>query len=427
MKYFGTDGIRALTKKFTGKFLTEIALGIACLPDCARVIIARDPRIGGENMGDVLSKVFSDSGVEVLSAGMIPTPCLAYLTKFARCDYGIMLSASHNPPEYNGVKLFNREGGKVSRETESAVEKNIDDAAVPPARRLGAVIKYDGAENYLSFLLSTLKPDLGGIRVFLDAANGATSILAPELFRRAGAAVFCANTALDGASINKGCGATHREFLKSRAEGFDIGFAFDGDGDRAIAFEGDKIRDGDHIMYCHCRDLMSRGELSKNTMVGTVMTNMGTQIACNKHGITLVRTAVGDANVAMEMSRNGYIVGGEESGHIIFKKYMPTGDGLLSALLTAMLHKRTPLHVLDDITEYPSVSLAIVCDEKAKDKFRRDGEIKAYLDGVDDSVRVVVRPSGTEPVIRILAEAREESSARFTAESIKKFIEGRLL
>lgn len=430
MRHFGTDGIRCKAAEFTEDYLRSIALGIAYLPDCEKVIIGRDPRVSGESMERILAAVMSESGVEVLLAGMIPTPCLSYLTRYHGCSYGVMLSASHNPPEYNGVKLFASDGGKVSEETERAVERTIDSGVMllryckSPVTRL-----VDAAEPYVNFLSDRVKPRLDGVRVALDASNGATSEIAPEIFRRAGAIVTAYNTETDGVNINRNCGATVPSFLTEamRSGEYDIGFTYDGDGDRVMCAQGGRLFNGDHIMYVHCRDMMERGELVKNTMVGTVMSNLGTEKACKNAGITLVRTGVGDKLVYREMLRHGYNVGGEESGHIIFSEYMPTGDGILASLLTAKLNAVKPLSDADDIAECPSVSDCIVCDRTAIARFESDGEIAEYLQSTGEECRTVVRPSGTEPKIRILVESADMERAKLKAAEIKKFIEERVL
>lgn len=429
MKHFGTDGIRLKAEKFTEEYLIKIALGIAYLPDCSKVIIGRDPRESGERLEKTLARVISENGAEVLLAGMVPTPCLAYLTKYYNCDYGIMLSASHNPPEYNGVKLFDRFGCKVSSVIEETVERHIDDGIMLLRYTHSVINEVDGAKHYADYLLKKISPDLTGIKVVLDCSNGATSLIAPELFTRAGAEVYAFYTETDGRNINLNCGATVPETLLrlTKENPCDIAFSFDGDGDRVMCVQNGKIFNGDHLMYVHSKALKKQGKLVKNTMVGTVMSNMGTENACLNAGINLVRTQVGDKYVHREMVANGYIVGGEESGHIIFSEYMPTGDGICAALLTAKLNKIESISSSDDITEYPSVSDAVICSKEGMEAFRRDEEISEYLKNIDKEFRTVIRPSGTEPKIRILVECKDGDRARAKAAEIKKFIEERIL
>ena len=426
MKHFGTDGIRCRENIFTEEYLTRISEGIARLPRCEKVIIGRDPRESGLRIEKTMAKVLSDCGKTVLIAGMVPTPVLAFLTKKHGCDYGIMLSASHNPPEYNGVKLFSAEGNKVSEEIELEVEDYIDGEEKAEYVGDGKIEKVCD----IDYLMKKVNPvRLKGVKIALDAANGATSVIAPEIFREAGAEVDAYFTDTDGKEINKDCGATVPGTLLKIMEkgGYDIGFTYDGDGDRVMCVQGGKIYNGDHLMYVHCKDMKARGKLVDDTMVGTVMSNLGTEAACKKAGINLVRTAVGDKCVFREMEKHGYNVGGEESGHMIFTDYMPTGDGILASLLTAELNEVTPLNVADDIKEYPSVSDCVICDKEAVNRFRTDAEIKNYIDNIDKEYRTVIRPSGTEPKIRILVEAEDLEKAKKKCAEIKKFIEEKVL
>lgn len=429
MKHFGTDGIRCKADEFTEEYLRKIALGIAYLSDCRKVVIGRDPRVSGKRIEKTLTKVLSENGVEVLLAGMIPTPCLAFLTALYRCDYGIMLSASHNPPEYNGVKLFASDGSKVSKATEQAVEDSIERGIMLLRYLKAPVSEIDGKEHYIKYLLDRIKPDLKGQKIVLDTANGATSEIAKELFSRTGADVVAFNTETDGVNINCGCGATVPKFLleKCRDADYDIAFTYDGDGDRVMCVQDGKIFNGDHLMYVHCKDMMTRGELVENTMVGTVMSNLGTEKACKAAGINLVRTAVGDKCVYREMVKKGYNVGGEESGHMIFSDYLKTGDGILASLLTACLNTKKRVSEADDIVECPSVSDCIICDKEAIAKFNASEEIRKFLSSVPSEYRIVVRPSGTEPKIRILVEAELTEKASAFASEIKKYIEERVL
>jgi len=427
MKHFGTDGIRGKEEIFTEEYLTKIASGLVSI-GIKKVIFGRDPRTSGPRMEKTMAAVLARYGVEVLLAGMIPTPVLSFLTKFYGCDCGVMLSASHNPPEYNGVKLFSSTGSKASEETELAVEKYIDEGGKLPAAEDGSITSVDGAENYINYVLGCLKPDLRGLKVALDTANGATSVIAPQIFERAGAIVRAFNTETDGININNNCGATVPATLLKIVESgdYDIGFTYDGDGDRVMCVSGGKIFNGDHIMYVHCKSMKEKGTLVDNVMVGTVMSNLGTEKACENHGIKLIRTSVGDKCVYREMEKHGYNVGGEESGHLIFTDYMPTGDGILSSVLTAVLDKVKPIKELDDIVEYPSVSDFILCGKEEVEKFKTNPELKRYLSNIDSEYRTVIRPSGTEPKIRILVEAESSEKARAKCAEIKKFIEEKI-
>lgn len=428
MKHFGTDGIRALSESFTEEYLQKIAYGIASLGKDMTVSIGRDPRTSGPYIEEVLVRTLTKHGVNVISLGMVPTPVLAYLTRFYNCDYGIMLSASHNPPEYNGIKLFSAQGEKVSEESELQVESIIENPVIF-AEKKGTLTSMCGDEEYIRHYIDLIKPDLKGVKVLMDTANGATSIIAPGLFAAAGAVVTQLKGETDGIRINDGCGATVPRFLleEMKKGDYDIGFTFDGDGDRVMCVKNGKLYNGDHLMYVHSKALKAKGALKGNAMVGTIMSNLGTERACEKSGIKLVRANVGDKYVFREMKEHGCNVGGEESGHVIFSDYVSTGDGMISALLTACLDKETAIDTLDDIVEYPSVSDSIVCNKEAIMKFKESKEIREYLASIGKEYRTVIRPSGTEPKIRILVESEFIENARQKAQEIKDFIKERIL
>lgn len=428
MRHFGTDGIRALNECFTENYLQKIALGIASLDKDMTVTIGRDTRVSGHFIENELIKTLTRYGVNVIRVGMVPSPTLAYLTKILNCKFGIMLSASHNPPEYNGIKLFNSSGEKVEEEIELNVESVIDNPVFLEEKE-GKVTTFEGNEKYIQYLLGKVKPDLKGIKILLDTANGATSAIAPRLFSLAGAIVTQINGETDGININKDCGATATDcIMREMAKGdFDIGFSFDGDGDRVkCAYKG-KLYNGDHIMYVHCKVMKEKNTLVDNVMVSTVMSNLGTERACENSGIRLVRANVGDKHVYRQMKKHGYNVGGEESGHCIFSDYMKTGDGMVTALLTACLNQETSLDLLDDIVEYPSVSDKIMCGKESVKKFNESKEIKEYLANIGRDYRTVVRPSGTEPMVRILVESKDILDAKNKANEIKEFIKERIL
>lgn len=428
MKHFGTDGIRALNEFFTEAYLEKIALGIASLGKDMTIVIGQDPRVSGKYIEKALTATLTKYGVDVISAGMVPTPTLAFLAKELHCSYGIMLSASHNPPEYNGIKLFSGKGEKVSEQTEADVEKVIENP-VTLTQKQGKVSVYDGQKDYIDFVVNSVKADLKGVKVLLDTANGATSIIAPEIFRKAGAKVVQLKSETDGAHINENCGATVPKYLleEMAKQSCDIGFTYDGDGDRVMCVYKNKIYNGDHLMYVHCKAMKQKNTLAGNAMVGTVMSNLGTEIACKKAGIKLIRADVGDKYVYREMCKNGYNVGGEESGHMIFSDYAGTGDGMLSSLLTAKLNKEISLDKLDDIIECPSVSDCIICNKESVVKFKESKEIKDYLANIGQEYRTVIRPSGTEPKIRILVESEKLENAVNKTKEIKEFIKERIV
>lgn len=426
--HFGTDGIRGEASIFQEKYLKKIALATLAVKPNSKIIIGRDTRVSGLKIENNLKETFLNYGAKVVLVGIVPTPALAFLTKKLNCDFGIMLSASHNPPEYNGIKYFSETGEKISDTIEKKIEYYIDNPKDIEKQEICKVQYYFGDNDYLDFLINALSPNIKNMKICLDCANGATSNIAPMLFAKLGAKVYAFNTELDGKRINVGCGATNPEFLlnKMREEDFDIGFSYDGDGDRLIVVQNSKIFNGDHIMYLHAKNMKQKGKLHKNVLVGTIMSNKGTEIACEKSGITLIRTNVGDKFVHRKMMENGYNLGGEESGHIIFSDYMKTGDGILSSLLTAMLAKEISLFDEDDIFEFPVVSDCYVCDNEKKQRFLKDEEIKKYIDELKFDGRCVVRPSGTEPKIRIMVEAVDKSEATEKVKQIKDFIMWRL-
>ena len=307
LHHFGTDGIRMKNEVFTPEYLKKIAYGIIYLKHSMTIVIGRDPRLSGKYIEKELIKHFIASGVEVINVGMVPTPTLAFLTNLYGADYGIMLSASHNPPEFNGIKLFNSDGEKVSEETEFNVEKIIDDKNYLPQKGNGKIIIKNGDNDYIDYVINKINPDLKGVKVIIDTANGATSDIAPKLFERAGATITQLKNETDGININNNCGATKIEFLQNEmAKGnYDIGFAYDGDGDRVKCIANGKIFDGDHLMYCHSKDWMEQNKLPDNAMVGTIMSNLGTEKACKKNGIKLMRVGFGDKFVLREMISKG--------------------------------------------------------------------------------------------------------------------------
>ncbi len=429
MSHFGTDGIRAKATEFSAEYLYKIADAASAELPKSKVVIGRDTRISGPFIETELANRLAQKGAEVIIAGMTATPTLAYLTKLLGADFGIMISASHNPPEYNGIKFFSSSAEKISDEREKAIEFFIDNPKEMPDVRVPKKVSYFfGDGEYIDFLIRSLNPDIAGMTICLDCANGATANIAPTLFKKLGAKVTVHNSNTCGKDINEGCGATKPEFLmqKMEEEAYDIGFSYDGDGDRLMVAENGKLFNGDHLMYVHARSMKQKGTLKHDTIVATIMSNMGTEAACKKSGLKLLRTPVGDKFVHREMIKNGYNIGGEESGHIIFSDYMKTGDGILASLLTAMLAKEVSLTSLDDIKEYPKAIESYMCDKAAAQRFYTDEAIQDYLQNLDFEGRAVVRPSGTEPKIRILVEAADKQLADQKANEIKEFLIRRL-
>lgn len=429
MRHFGTDGIRGKAEIFTKEYLKKVARAtLSALPN-AKVVIGRDTRESGQFIENQLADALLEYGGRVVVIGMVATPVLAYITQQLKGDFGIMISASHNQPEYNGIKFFSDKAEKLRDEQEKKIDFFIDNPQeIPPQEKIHSKEFYYGDEDYINFLIDSLKPNIKGMKVCLDCANGSASNIAPMLFAKLGAKVTALKTGTTGKDINDGCGATSIEYLETKMlEGdYDIGFSYDGDGDRIKAMQKGKLFDGDHLMYVHGRIMMKEGKLNNNTIVGTIMSNMGTQIACESKGITLLRTGVGDKFVQRKMMECGHNVGGEESGHIIFGDYMKTGDGILASLLTAMLAKNHSLIELDDIVEYPKVIDCYKCNKETVERYYADEEIQKYLNQLKFDGRFVVRPSGTEPIIRILVEALDQKLAEQKAAEIKGFLVRRL-
>lgn len=428
-QHFGTDGIRGKAGVFSRDYLEKIALAALSVKRRSTVIIGRDTRESGTEIEEILTGYLLDYGARVYIAGMLPTPVLAFLAKKFNADYGIMLSASHNPPEYNGIKFFSASGEKISDAEEKEIEKYIDNPLPLNGFRKYDAVYYFGDNDYIEYINSVLSPDIKGMKICLDCANGATSLIAPKLFSALGAEVTAFNTETDGKRINENCGATSPEFLeKAMREGkYDIGFTYDGDGDRVMAVINGRLYDGDKLLYIHARQMNEEQKLKKSTLVSTVMSNMGLQKACEEHGINFLRTQVGDKYIHREIVKEGYNLGGEQSGHLIFFDYMPTGDGILSSLLTAMLIKKCNAEkLLDEINDYPSATDSYRCTPEAAEKFYTDEALTEYLKELKFDGRFVVRPSGTEPKIRILVEAKNNDDAVKYAKEIKDMLTRRL-
>ena len=425
MKYFGTDGVRGIANETLtpelafklgrcgGYVLTQHAEGKQ-----PRVLVARDTRISGQMLEQALIAGLLSVGIEVFTLGVMTTPGVAYLVRLQDADAGIMISASHNPVQDNGIKFFGGDGYKLSddqeEEIEALLEKNTDDLPRPSAEGLGTVSSYrEGALKYLQFLEQTIPDDLEGMHIAVDGANGSTSNLVSRLFADLSAEFDTMATNPDGLNINKGVGSTHPEALAKFVveQGAQVGVAFDGDGDRCIAVdELGNIVDGDKIMFICGKYMCERGRLKKDTIVTTVMSNIGLYKAMAKNDLNSVKTQVGDRYVVEEMRKDGYNVGGEQSGHVVFLDFNTTGDGMLTALQLLHVIKQNGKKLSElaaEVTTYPQELVNVrVTDKKAA----LDNEvIKAAIAKVEDKMgdegRVLVRPSGTEDLLRVMAEA----------------------
>ncbi|KFL14890.1 MULTISPECIES: phosphoglucosamine mutase [Geobacillus] len=436
-KYFGTDGVRGVAnRELTPELAFQIGRcgGYVLTKSVERpkVLIGRDTRISGHMLEGALVAGLLSIGVEVMRLGVISTPGVAYLTKALGAQAGIMISASHNPVQDNGIKFFGPDGFKLSDEQEAEIEALIDNGEDMLPRPIGAGLGqvndyFEGGQKYLQYLKQTIdEEDFSGMKIALDCAHGATSSLATYLFADLDADVVTMGASPNGLNINEGVGSTHPEALAAfvKEKGADVGLAFDGDGDRLIAVdENGNIVDGDQIMYICAKYLKETGRLKHQTVVSTVMSNLGFYKALEAQGIKSVQTAVGDRYVVEEMKKNGYNLGGEQSGHIIFLDYNTTGDGMLTALqlVNIMKIKGKPLSELaGEMKKYPQLLVNVrVAD---KEKAMENEQVKKVIQEVEAEMngngRVLVRPSGTEPLVRIMAEAPTEEACRAYVERI---------
>lgn len=432
LEYFGTDGIRGKANEFlSGELAFKCGNALAQLKKNALIIIGRDTRVSGEMLTLALSAGAMAGGADVYDAGVIPTAGVAYLVRHCNADFGVVISASHNPAEYNGIKVFSSRGYKLEEHEEERIERKMISQIFVKSMDVGRFLqRFDLAQEYESSLLSAFECDLSGMKIALDCANGAAYKIAPELFRRAGAEVFSFGTDADGASINRECGSLHTERLSTfvREHGCDAGFAFDGDADRLIAAdENGNIADGDKLIYMFACDMQECGALKGGAAVGTTHTNMGVERALREKGIELLRSDIGDKYVKELMLKRGSNVGGEQSGHIILTDYATTGDGILSAVIAACVMKRSgkKLSELTDVRLFPQYNINVPVQDKVRvlgsDALR--AELENARKKLDGRGRIVVRASGTEQVIRVFAETQSESLSEETARSVARFIE----
>lgn len=435
-KYFGTDGIRGvanteLTPELTMKLGRILGHQLKSKNARPKVLIGRDTRISGELLENALIAGLVSSGADVLTLGVITTPGVAYLTKTLEVEAGIMISASHNPVQDNGIKIFSHNGYKLSDEEELEIEAFLDvedSLPRPTAGEVGRIENlHQAAKQYVDFIEGTVETKFTGLKIVLDCANGAASNLAPRLFADLGAEVVTISSKPDGININDNCGSTHPEALAVKVieEHADLGFAFDGDADRLIAVDAKgEIVDGDHIMFIVGRYLNEKGLLNKGTIVSTVMSNLGFYNSVKEFGLNSVQTAVGDRYVLEEMLANGYNFGGEQSGHLILLDYGTTGDGMLNAVLLAKIvaEKNVALAELaKDMPKYPQLLKNLRVEDKQA--MMSNEAILAVIASVEEEMdgrgRVLVRPSGTEPLVRVMVEAE-------TAELCESYV-GRIL
>jgi len=445
-RLFGTDGIRGVANEDpltpdlafrVGRQLVATLLGEHAT-DRVRLVIGRDTRLSGPLLESALVAGLLSAGAECYAVGVLPTPAIALLTKKLGAHGGIVLSASHNPFEDNGIKLFSSEGTKLPDAWEDEIEQGLQGEDRAPRARgagIGRLVTHARAEaDYVDFLCRAFPLDLGGLTVVLDCAHGATYRVAPRVFRRLGARVLTIGTRPDGRNINAGCGALHPERLQRvvRSKGASVGFAFDGDGDRLISVDHTgEIRDGDYALAIAGRHLAGRGRLKGNVIVTTVMANLGLDQALRAAGIRVVKTQVGDRYVSEEMQRLGANLGGEQSGHLLFLDHSPAGDGILSglALLGVAAETGEPLATLaGGLSKFPQVLRNVVV--KAKPPIESLAglaeRVTAFEREMDGAGRILIRYSGTEPLARVMVEGADAARVGAMADELAGLIRAQI-
>jgi phosphoglucosamine mutase len=443
-RLFGTDGVRGVAnQEISADFALKLAQAAAIVLGAAsrdrgerpRAVVAKDPRISSDFISAAVSSGLASSGVDVFDAGVIPTPACAYLTADLAADFGVMISASHNPATDNGIKFFARGGNKLPDQVEDEIEAEFGQLLLPIGSSVGKISRFSDAEDrYLIHLLSSLRTKLDGLKIVVDCAHGAASAISPQAFADAGAKVIVIGADPDGNNINSGYGSTHLSALQAAVleHKADIGIAHDGDADRCLAVdELGHIIDGDKIMAILATAMKARGELARNTLVATVMSNLGLKIAMQQAGIEMLETGVGDRYVLEQMREGGYTLGGEQSGHIIFSQFATTGDGILTGLQLAAEVASTgkKLSELASVMQtYPQVLINVPGVDKAR--VDQDGELQELVETAQAELgsngRVLLRASGTESLVRVMVEAREMGDAQGWAERIAIEVEQRL-
>ena len=449
-RLFGTDGVRGLANR---EITVELALGLAQsaavvlgkgrFADGRRAsgrrpiaVIARDPRVSGEFIGAAVAAGLSSSGVDVYDAGVIPTPAAAFLVADFKADFGVMISASHNPAPDNGIKFFAVGGTKLPDVVEDRIEAALGEQKLAPTGlEVGRIRRFADAEDrYVVHLLSTLPNRLNGLHVVIDCANGAAAGISPEVFTDAGAKVTVIGSDPDGYNINDGVGSTHLDVLAAAVleHGADVGIAHDGDADRCLAVDHEgTIVDGDQIMAILALAMKQRGDLTDDTLVATVMSNLGLRIAMQEHGITVLQTAVGDRYVLESLTEHGLSLGGEQSGHVIMSKFATTGDGILTGLHIVAEMARTG-RTLKELASVMTVFPQLMINVRDVDHHGLKGNqpiaeaVTAAEAELGDTGRVLLRPSGTEPMVRVMVEAADEATAKRIADELASVVKQQL-
>lgn len=446
-RLFGTDGVRGIANtELTCERAMEIGRAAATVlaDGCRRrptFVIGSDTRASSDMLGSALIAGLCSVGADVIQLGVVPTPAVAYLVGKYKADAGVMISASHNPAEFNGIKIFSGSGLKLPDMLEERIEEIVLDKIRPMAAPIGGEVgkltyASTAVKDYISHIKSTAYYSLDGMHVAIDCANGSASATAPTLFRELGADVHVLNSTPDGVNINRDCGSTHMESLAKYVveNKLDCGIAFDGDADRCLCVdEKGNLIDGDMIMAICALDLNNRGKLNRQTVVGTIMTNFGFGKFCEANGLRFVATKVGDRYVLEEMLLEDYSFGGEQSGHIIFRDFATTGDGQLTAtqLLNLMKVDGKSLSELASVmTRYPQTMVNCKISAEGKIAFYNDPDVNRALDEAKKELgktgRIVVRPSGTEPLIRVMVEGMDSEQIERIAKHVAQVIMERL-
>jgi phosphoglucosamine mutase len=440
-KYFGTDGMRGrAVSQLPPALIFRLGLAAANVLTTGGVqqrplvLIGKDTRISGDYLEAALATGLAAAGCDVLLLGVIPTPGVAALTRILDADAAAVISASHNPYYDNGIKFFDRAGHKLPDQMEAEIERLLDNPSelqLAEEDQLGRISSYEkAAEKYALWLLEAQAPDLRGLKIVVDTANGAAALIAAPLLQGLGAEVICLGNQPDGCNINEGCGSTHTEALsaKVREERANLGLAFDGDADRILAIdENGELVDGDQMLAIFAQDMLSKGELTVREIVATQMSNLGLKLAMEPLGIKVVETKVGDRYVLERMLLDGAEIGGEQSGHLILRRYNTTGDGAVAALklLTILSESGKPLSELAQVMR--KMPQHMVCPEvRDKDGWQQDEEICSLINHSETRLagrgRIVIRASGTEPKIRIMAEGEDPEMIYAIVEELAELI-----
>lgn len=441
-KLFGTDGIRGVANvELTCDLAFRVGQAAAMVlagatGHRARFLIGKDTRISSDMIESALAAGIVSVGADAALIGVVPTPAVAHMTIKTGADAGIVISASHNPMEFNGIKIFSDDGYKLSDALEEQIETILFGSVAIPLKtgaEVGRIARWEvGMKEYCNDIKYTAQNNLNGLKLLIDCANGAAYQTAKEIFPALYADCTFIHDKPDGVNINRGCGSTHLNSLRElmRSGEFDVGIAFDGDADRCIAVdETGEVIDGDQIMALCAADLKERGELDGDAFVATVMSNLGLHRFAEEHGISIATSPVGDRNVLNLMQAEDYILGGEQSGHVIFKKFSTTGDGQLTAVQFLSLLKRRKMRASELRAEVPKFPQAVVNVDVAnelKETVTEDRDVKAAIREVSeqlgDAGRILVRPSGTEPIVRVMVEAEDSEQVKAIAEHVADII-----